>query len=535
MSEQNVYFKQNVLVEPLFNQWYVWPYLIPPVSAAMYITNWHLKIMESFVEAPEFHVAALTDPSMMGGPFINYPVDRADEIKALLNKTRQEQTLMLELAEAINSLDSMLQVEAKGCSLESLYPKVPECLRGYVELVYDLHNHASPRFVDGLLYKSKYYNPASQSIALSLCESDNRSFVFSTPRLKGNGSVFLDVPFNAEGLDTLFQMKFVPGSYERIKQLLNVAPEDEASFSQFFTNEEPRAPVDYQGSGVRIRYFGHACLLIEAPGVSILTDPVISYKEQSGIDRYLHADLPRQIDYVLITHNHQDHVMFETLLQLRHKVKNLIVPRSSGSDRLDPSLKQILRTTGFDKAYEIDELETIEIPGGRIIGLPFWGEHCDLNVRTKLAYRVELQGNSMLIAADSNNIESRLYRHVHELFGEVDLLFLGMECDGAPMSWNYGALFTSPISRKDDQSRRILSSTYEKAIDIVNILKPKQVYVYAMGQEPWLTFVTTLQYTEQSRPIIESNKLVSECLSRGLVSERLYIKKELFLSPSTKT
>src|ERR1051325_8129737 len=113
MSEQNLYFKQNVLVEPLFNQWYVWPYLIPPVSAAMYITNWHLTIMESFVESPEFHVAALKDPSMMGGPFINYTADRADEIKTLLNKTRQEQTLMLELAEAIHSLDSMLQGVAK--------------------------------------------------------------------------------------------------------------------------------------------------------------------------------------------------------------------------------------------------------------------------------------------------------------------------------------------------------------------------------------------------------------------------------------
>ena len=534
MTEKKLYFKQNVLVEPLFNQWYAWPNLIPPVSAAMYIANSHLKIMESFVSSPQIHVSALKNPAMLGGPFINYAADRVNEIKLLLNKTRQEQTLMLELAEAVNSLDSMLQVEAKGYSLESLYPKVPDSLKGYVELVYDLHNHASPRFVDGLLYKSKYYNPSSQSIALSLCESDYRSFVFSTPRLKGNGRVFLDVPFNAENLDALFQMKFVPGSYEQIKESLTVAPGDEALFSQFFTEKEPRAPAEYKGDGVRIRYFGHACLLIEAPDVSILCDPVISYKEQSGIDRYIHADLPEKIDYVLITHSHPDHVMFETLLQLRHKVKNLIVPKSSGSNRVDPSLKQILRTTGFYQAYEIDELETIEIPGGRIIGLPFLGEHCDLNVRTKLAYRVELQGNSMLMAADSNNLESRLYRHVREVFGEVDLLFLGMECDGAPMSWLYGALFTSPISRKDDQSRRLSGSTYEKGIDIVNILKPKQVYVYAMGQEPWLKFLTSLHYTEESRPIIESNKLVSECVSRGIVAERLYVQKELFLSPSTK-
>jgi len=534
MAEKKLYFKQNVLVEPLFNQWYVWPNLIPPASAAMYIANSHLKIMESFVSSPQIHVAALKNPAMLGGPFINYAVDRVDEIKKLLDRTRQEQMLMLELAEAIKSLDSMLEVEAKGYSLESFYPKVPDSLRGYVELVYGLHNHASVRFLDGLLYKSKYYNPSSQSMALSLCESDNRSLVVSTPRLKGNDRLFLNVRFNGVGLDALFQMKFVPGSYEQIKESLNVTPEDEALFSLFFTEEEPRAPAAYKGDGVRIRYFGHACLLIEAQGVSILCDPVISYKEQSGIDRYIHTDLPEKIDYVLITHNHQDHVMFETLLQLRHKIKNLIVPKSSGSDRVDPSLKLILRTTGFDNAYEIDELETIEIPGGTIVGLPFLGEHCDLNVRTKLAYRVELQGNSILLAADSNNLESRLYHHVHELFGDIDVLFLGMECDGAPMSWLYGPLFTSPISRKDDQSRRLNGSTYEKGIGIVNILKPKQVYVYAMGQEPWLKFLTSLHYTDESRPIIESNKLVSECLSRGITAERLYVHKEIFLEASTQ-
>ena len=46
--------------------------------------------------------------------------------------------------------------------------------------------------------------------------------------------------------------------------------------------------------------------------------------------RYTYADLPETIDYVLITHNHQDHCMFETLLQLRHRIKNIIVPKNNG-------------------------------------------------------------------------------------------------------------------------------------------------------------------------------------------------------------
>lgn len=52
---RSVCLKPNVLAEPLFNQWYAWPYLIPPVSAAMYTANAHLKMMESFVAAPQVH------------------------------------------------------------------------------------------------------------------------------------------------------------------------------------------------------------------------------------------------------------------------------------------------------------------------------------------------------------------------------------------------------------------------------------------------------------------------------------------------
>ena len=47
--------------------------------------------------------------------------------------------------------------------------------------------------------------------------------------------------------------------------------------------------------------------------MSALFDPVLSYTYESGISRYTYDDLPDRIDYVLVTHNHQDHILFETL------------------------------------------------------------------------------------------------------------------------------------------------------------------------------------------------------------------------------
>ena len=529
MTTDQLYFRQDVIVEPLFNQWYAWSYLISPATAAMYMANSHLKMMQSFVSAPQLHITALKNPAMLGGPFINYDTSRVGEIKALVDRTVTEHSHMLKFAEAVQTLDKMLATEATGLSLEPLYQKVPEALRGYVELLYDLNNYPSMRFIEGLLYKSQYYNPSSQSIELSLASDNSRSFVFSTPRLQKPGHLRLNLPFSFEGFDELFKMKYVPQSYGYIKDALRISDEDDDLFRSFLTEEIPQPCRNYSGDDVRVRYFGHACLLVESKEVSILCDPVLSYKQDIGRDYYTYTDLPESIDYALITHNHQDHCMFETLLQLRHKIKQVIVPKNNGGTLADPSLKFVLQNIGFKNVIEIDELETIAVKGGGITGIPFFGEHGDMNVRSKIAYLINLNGRTVMCAADSNNIEPRLYEHLSRLIEKIDVLFVGMECDGAPLTWLYGPLMTKPMPRKIEQSRRFDGSDCGKALDIVSHLKPRQVYVYAMGQEPWLKYLTSIQYTDESHPIVESNKLVADCLQTGLESERLYCQKELSL------
>src|SRR6185503_11834664 len=222
MNNTSMYLKQNVVSEPLFNQWYVWSYLISPATCPLYIANLHLKIMESFVAAPQIHADAYKNPEMIGGPFINYDASRVDEIQALLEKTRKEQSHMLEFADAIKSLDKMLVTEANGYSLEPLYQKIPDALSGYVELIYDLHNHPSFRFVEGLLYKSRYYDPSLQSMVLSLINGDDRPFVFSTPRLDSPECLHIKMPFKSVGLDEMFKMKNGAQPFGYIKEMLSI-------------------------------------------------------------------------------------------------------------------------------------------------------------------------------------------------------------------------------------------------------------------------------------------------------------------------
>jgi len=61
----------------------------------------------------------------------------------------------------------------------------------------------------------------------------------------------------------------------------------------------------------------------------------------------------------------------------------------------------------------------------------FLGEHADLHIQSKLCHHVALNGHSVMLAADSCAVELRVYEHVRKMIGEIDVLFLGMECDGA--------------------------------------------------------------------------------------------------------
>ena len=81
-----------------------------------------------------------------------------------------------------------------------------------------------------------------------------------------------------------------------------------------------------------------------------------------------------------------------------------------------------------------------------------------------------------------------------------------------------------------DHGRRLAGSNYERGIDIIDTLNCKEVYVYAMGQEPWLNYVMSKKYTDASNPIIASNKLIEECVQRGILAERLFGEKEILLS-----
>src|ERR1700730_15692862 len=226
MSSSSYYLKQNVVAEPLVDGWYAWAHLIPPSTLSRNITERHLKIMESYIESPETHGAAVKDPRLLGGPFMDLQPRQVEAVEKLHGRTLRERQHLLGLSRAIEELDALLRQKAGGFSLEPLYAEVPKELQGYVELVYDLNNQPSFRLIEPLLYKSPFYNCWLQTVALSEISGDDRPFVLSTPRLETEDAVRLQIPFASERLDALFRMKHEPSSEPAISDVLGLDEQD---------------------------------------------------------------------------------------------------------------------------------------------------------------------------------------------------------------------------------------------------------------------------------------------------------------------
>lgn len=519
-----LYLKPNAVLEPLLWNWHAWAHLMSPLTASMHIKNRHIRVMERFVSSGNVRVG---NQKFEGGPVVQLDVQKIGDVQQLLDKTLSECSGLIALAEAIEDA-SAKAYDMKGYSLEALYKDLKPSIRGLVELVYDLNFNAGLRFYEKLAWLD-YYSTQAQSISFSSLTCDKRPFILGTPVVSNDQNVIVSLPFSSHIIDTIQRSSFHGVEAELLKESLCLNDFNFKKIIGFFDTEPTISPSDtYRGDGTRVRYYGHACLLFECNNLTILIDPLISYSYSADLERFTFSDLPERIDYVLITHAHQDHFSIETLLKIKNRVVNIVVPRNNKGDLADPSLKLILAAMGFENIIEVDELDVIALPDGQISTIPFIGEHAELDIQSKIAYCLEIHDTKYFAGADLNNVDTLLYARAFKEAGSVDVMFIGMECDGGPIHWLYGPLITRKYDKLATKTRTLSGSNCEKAISLVNQLKPTHVYVYSMGEEPWLNYIMNIDYSPEALQIVESDKFVRLNKSSGIASCRLYGKHEWF-------
>ncbi len=125
----------------------------------------------------------------------------------------------------------------------------------------------------------------------------------------------------------------------------------------------PRQQRKPAPASAQVTFLGHACILVEMAGASILMDPWLVGPSEANA--WWHAPaaavLPEElgrIDYILISHVHDDHFHLQTLKRLP-KSATPVIPYG-----LDPWMRDTLREMGFARVLELEHGVSYRLPEG---------------------------------------------------------------------------------------------------------------------------------------------------------------------------
>lgn len=173
-------------------------------------------------------------------------------------------------------------------------------------------------------------------------------------------------------------------------------------------------------------WLGHSAYFIRLDGKTFLVDPALltasplpfSVEPFEGADCYKPSDMPH-IDYLIITHDHWDHLDHQTVTRLKGRVGRVIAPLGVGEhfERWGFSAEQIV---------ELDWYEAARISGGfRLTALParhFSGRGLKRNKTLWASFMLESPSRTIYLGGDSGY--GTFYRTIADKFPLIDLAVL---------------------------------------------------------------------------------------------------------------
>jgi L-ascorbate metabolism protein UlaG (beta-lactamase superfamily) len=185
-------------------------------------------------------------------------------------------------------------------------------------------------------------------------------------------------------------------------------------------------------------WFGHSSYYLQIDSKRIIVDPVLSgnaspfsftTKSFKGSDVYGVDDFP-EIDYMFISHDHYDHLDYETMLKIKPKVKTIIMGIGVGEH---------FESWGFDAnaLIEKDWNETILLDDGFIVHTAparhFSGRGFKRNQSLWMSYVLQTPSMKIYIGGDSG-YDSH-FKTIGQQHGSFDLAIL--ECGQYHEYWKY--------------------------------------------------------------------------------------------------
>lgn len=205
-------------------------------------------------------------------------------------------------------------------------------------------------------------------------------------------------------------------------------------------------------------WFGHSSYFMQVDGMRILVDPVFSgnaspipgtNRSFEGTDIYTADDLP-PIDYLFITHDHYDHLDYETVLRLKNKTRKIICGLGVGSHLeywgFDPSA--ITELDWYGHVQPDDGFDVHVMPSRHFSGRGF-----KRNNTLWVSFVLLTPAVKLYLGGDSGY--DKHFKEIGERFGPFDLALL--DNGQYNLAWQYiHALPTEVLqAAKDLQARRL--------------------------------------------------------------------------------
>lgn len=252
-------------------------------------------------------------------------------------------------------------------------------------------------------------------------------------------------------------------------------------------------------------WFGHSSYFIQLDGKRVLVDPVFSgnasplpgtNKSFKGTDRYTVADIPN-IDYLILTHDHYDHVDYETLVKLKSKVGVVICGLGVGAH---------LEGWGYtpDVILEKDWHDKVDLDSGFVVHATparhFSGRGFSRNNTLWMSYVLHAPSMKIYIGGDSGY--DTHYADIGKKFGPIDLAIV--ENGQYDVKWRY------------------IHNLPEEVLQAAQDLKAKRLFPvhsskFAMANHPWDEPLTKLS---------ELNSSFNIPLVTPVIGEIVYLKDD---------
>ncbi|SDR02523.1 L-ascorbate metabolism protein UlaG, beta-lactamase superfamily [Chryseobacterium soldanellicola] len=185
-------------------------------------------------------------------------------------------------------------------------------------------------------------------------------------------------------------------------------------------------------------WLGHSSYYMQTDGISFLVDPVLSLygspfkffnKAFAGADIFKPEDMP-DLDYLIITHDHYDHLDYPTIKAIKNRVETVILPLGVGAhlEKWGYEEHQIIEEEWGGEAVLKNNIKIIYTPARHFSGRKF-----KRNGTLWTSYVLETPTKKMFLGGDSGY--DTHFKMIGEKYGPFDYAII--ENGQYNQAWKY--------------------------------------------------------------------------------------------------